>query len=447
MPFRDWLPQVTPAFHWHWPHLRLVQDALEAMTAGDLRFLMVFEPPRHGKSEQNTIRYPVYRLQYAPHLRMVTAAYNATLAAKFSRRSRRIARQVGLRLNEERTAADDWETVEGGGMRAVGVGGGITGQGADHIGIDDPIKSREEAESIVYRDRLWDWYRDDLYTRLEPGGTIQLTMTRWHDDDLAGRILNSEDGKHWHVIHLPAFSEGTGDPLHRPEGAALCPDRYDTTALAKIQTVLGPYGFAALYQGRPRPRDGVMFPRDKVQVVDALPPNLPTLRYWDRAGTRNAGARTAGVKMAGPHRGLWYVLDSRIFQKEAAERDADIRATAELDGRQVRVRAEQEPGSAGKDVAAQFVKLLAGFDVSSAPVTGDKPTRAEPFAAQWQAGNVRLLRGPWNEPYLTEAETFPTGKFKDQVDASAGAFNALNTGTVPADVQVAMADRDSPWRF
>lgn len=452
IPFRDWLPQVTPSYRWDWPHLRLVQDALEAMTAGDLRFLMVFEPPRHGKSEQNTIRYPVYRLQYAPHLRMVTAAYNATLAAKFSRRSRRIARQVGLRLNEERTAADDWETIEGGGMRAVGVGGGITGQGADHIGIDDPIKSREEAESIVYRDRLWDWYRDDLYTRLEPGGTIQLTMTRWHDDDLAGRILNSEDSKHWHVIHLPARAEPTPDqpdPLGRPDRAALCPERYDEAALDRIEQVLGPYGFAALYQGRPRPRSGVMFPREKVQIVNAVPGNLPTLRYWDKAGSKEGrGAQTAGVKLAGPDRaGLWYVLDSTTFRLEAAEREDRMRQTAQLDGARVLVGLEQEPGSGGKESAQATIRNLAGFTVFAETATGDKVSRADPFAAQWQAGNVRLLAGEWNEPYLREAETFPTGRTKDQLDASAAAFNRLAQRPNVTGAALGALPQVSGWRM
>lgn len=446
-PFNAWLKRATPSYHWDWPHLRSIQDALAKVTTGEITRLYIHEPPRHGKTEQNTIRYPVYRIAHTPEYRAIIGAYNATIAAQFGRKARRVARQMGIPLNEERTAADDWETLAGGGVRSVGMGGGITGHGADGIFIDDPIKSREEAESLVYRDKAWDWYRDDLYTRLEPGGSITLTATRWHDDDLAGRILASEDGPNWTVIHLPAFADAPDDPLHRILGAALCPDRFDEEALARIRSVLGEYGFAALYQGRPRPREGNQFPRDRIQVVDTLPAQMPTVRYWDKAGTRDGGARTAGVKIAGPHQGLWYVCDSRIFQKEAAERDADIRATTALDGHSVRVRAEQEPGSAGKDGGANFIRMLAGYDVASHPVTGDKVTRAEGFAAQWQAGNVRLLRGAWNKAYLDEAETFPTGKFKDQVDASAGAFQDLAARANVGAVTVGAKGRPTPWRM
>ena len=450
VPFNRWLKRTTPAWDWDAAHLRLVQDALDAMTRGDCDRIITIFPPRHGKSEQNTIRYPVYRMAADATFRAVIAAYGADLAAKFSRKGRRLARQIGLGLNEEHTAVDDWETLAGGGMRAVGVGGGVTGMGADLICIDDPVKSRTEAESLVYREKVWDWYRDDLYTRLEPKGAILLTMTRWHDDDLVGRILNNPDAARWHVIHLPALAEPTAetpDPLGRAEGQALWPARYDEAALADIRAAVLEYGFAALYQGRPRPREGVMFPRDRVQIVAALPGYLPTVRYWDKAGSKEGrGARTAGVKMAGPDReGLYYVCDAQAFRLEAFAREERVRQTAQLDGTGVHVWTEQEPGSGGKESAQATVKGLAGFTIHAEPVSGDKVTRADPFAAQWQAGNVRLLAGAWNAEYLAEAEAFPTGRLKDLVDASAGAFNKLALRPNVAGARVAAPAQVSAW--
>ena len=423
--FRDWLPQVSPTYRWDWPHLRYLQDRLQRVADGSLKRLIISCPPRHGKTEQGTVRYPVYRLVQNLHTRVIIAAYNATLARKFSRKARRIARALHLPLSTERDAAEEWETLQGGGVRAVGVGEGVTGQGADLILIDDPVKSREEAESEVYRDKTYDWYTDDLYSRCEPNAAIVITMTRWHEDDLVGRILASEDAGQWEVVNLPALAEAN-DPLGRTEGQALCPDRYDETALAGIQRVQTAYSFGALYQGHPTAREGSMFPRDRIQIVDEAPAGMNWVRFWDYAGTEGGGAYTAGVKL-GMHKGLVYVLDVQRFQKAALERDNHVLATATLDkssgnGSQW---LEQEPGSAGKDAAARFVRMLAGHNAHHETATGDKITRAEQsgWAATWQAGNVRLLRGGWNEAYIREHESFgPGAKYKDQVDASVGAY-------------------------
>ncbi len=423
--FAAWNSRVSPRWRWDWPHLAYVQRQMDRVTDGEIDRLILAMPPRHGKSETVTVRYPVYRLVEWPEFRTIVAAYNATLAAKFSRKARRLACLAGVSLSEERTAVEDWETTAGGGVRAVGVGGGVTGHGADLIVIDDPVKSREEAESPTYRDRVWDWFRDDLYTRLEPGGAIVLILTRWHQDDLAGRILEQEPDR-WEVVRLPARAE-PDDPLGRPTGAALCPDRYDEEALAAIEQVLGPYSWSALYQQDPHPRSGNLFPRDRALIVDAVPAHARHVRYWDKAGTAGGGNRTAGVRMAVAD-GVYYVVDVVLAQLASAERNRLMRQTAELDGPSVRGWVEQEPGSGGKESAEATLRLLSGFPYRAETVTGDKVTRADPFAAQWQAGNVRIVRGPWNRAYLDELEAFPAGKYDDQVDASSGAFAKLALG-------------------
>jgi predicted phage terminase large subunit-like protein len=426
--FRHFLERVSPTWNWSWRHLAYLQHQLDRVTDGEIKRLMIQMPPRHGKSETATIRYPIYRLNMDPELRVVVGAYNATLASKFSRKARRLAAHTGIALSDDRTAVDDWETAAGGGMRAVGVGGGITGQGGDLIVIDDPVKSREEAESEVYREKVWNWYTDDLYTRLEPGGAMILIMTRWHMDDLAGRILASEGAAKWTVVNLPALAL-ENDPLGRAFGEALCPDRYDEEALLAIKTDGGmsEYAFAALYQQDPRPRDGNMFPRAKVEIVDAVPADLKLrVRYWDKGGGPT-GDPTAGVKMAtNAERTVFYIEDVVHARVTIDDRNKLMRQTAEMDGRSVRGWVEQEPGSGGKESAQLTVRGMSGFPYFAEPVSGDKVERADPLAAQWQAGNVKMVRARWNKAYLDEMEAFPSGVHDDQVDASSGAFNKLS---------------------
>lgn len=256
-PFQEWLPQVTPKYVWSWAHLLLIFSALDDVVAGRIKRLMIFMPPRSGKSEAVTVRFPAWFIERDPTMRFIIAAYNVSLASKFSRKTQKIVKSRGLTLDRE--AVDDWSTTAEGGVRAVGVGSGVTGHGADGIMIDDPIKSREEAYSATYRERTWEWFKDDLFTRLEPDGFIILTLTRWHYDDLAGRILASDEGKNWAVIKLPALAE-EGDPLGREEGEALCPDRFDEGALLAIKAVTGG-DFESLYQQNPTAAQGVIFKR------------------------------------------------------------------------------------------------------------------------------------------------------------------------------------------
>lgn len=419
-PFTDWLYDITPRFSWEWQHLTLIRQHLENVTSGDCKRLMIFVPPRHGKSEMVTIRYPVWRLKNQPEIRVIIGAYNQTLANKFSRKARRIAGGQ-LSINTERKAVEDWETEQGGGVRAVGVGGGITGQGGDIIIIDDPVKNREEANSQVYRDKVWDWYTDDLFTRQEPGASIILIMTRWHEDDLAGRLLSQEAEK-WEVISLPAIAEDE-DLLKREIGAPLCPERFDLDALQNIKETLG-NSWYALYQQRPLAPEGGMFKRAWFKIVPAVPEGAERVRYWDKAGTADGGAYTVGVLLAKVDK-TFYVEDVIRGQWAAAERERVIEQTAVIDGKKVKIWVEQEPGSGGKESAEATIKRLAGFTAKADKVTGDKVIRAEPLAAQAEIGKVHIVKAPWNSGYLNELTSFPQGAYKDQVDGTSGAFNKM----------------------
>ena len=430
-PLHEWLWDVTPAWNWNWHYQHDIYQHLNNLTDGNRRKLMLFIPPRHGKSELVTIRYSLWRLIRDPQTRVIIGAYNQTLAEKFSRKIRRLS-TGRLALSDDRTAVQDWETTAGGGVRAVGVGGGITGVGGDLIVIDDPVKSREEANSVTYRDKTWDWYTDDLYTRLEPGGAVILIMTRWHEDDLAGRILRSEDAPNWTVIRFPALAE-KDDPLGRSVGDALCPDRYPREELLKIRTVQGGRSFSALYQQEPQEQEGDIFKRSWFGYERELPTGCRYVRYWDRAATADGGDFTAGVLMAKTP-DFYVVVDVVRGQWSTYERDKKIRQTAEIDYQKygnVRIVGEQEPGSSGVDAARAFVRLLDGFSVTVDRVTGDKATRAEPLASQCEAGSVRLMVGAWNEEFLDELCSFPNGAHDDQVDGASGAYNKL-VGTLDA---------------
>jgi predicted phage terminase large subunit-like protein len=427
-PFADWLPLVSPSWRWDWRHLAHIRAQLDRVTAGEIRRLMLFVPPQHGKSSLATVRYPAWRLEREPALRVAIAAYNQRHANRFSRLARRICRER-LALSDERAAVNEWETAAGGCMLAVGVGAGITGNPVDLLIIDDPVKSREEAESEAYRERVWGWYVDDLCTRLQPGAPVVLIMTRWHMDDLAGRILDSQDGGNWTVVNLPAEAEDN-DPLGRAPGEPLCPERFDAKELAWRRQVLG-NSYFALYQQRPIPREGAMFKRAWFsRIIPSRPAGASALRYWDKSGSAASGDFTAGVLMVRDDEGFFTVADVVRGQWSSHERNQIMRQTAELDGPEVAVWVEQEPGSGGKESAEISVRELAGFAVHIERVTGAKQTRALPFAAQCEAGNVRLVRGPWVAAFIDELTSFPAGKFDDQVDAASGAFNKLTLAAV-----------------
>lgn len=424
-----WLQPTAPAeWVWTWPWQLRVQAILGRITAGECRRSMLTVPIRHGKTELVTVRYAVYRLERDPATRIIVGAHGQDLANELSRKIRRIALARGVELATDSRRMDDWQTVAGGGVRAVGVGGSVVGRGANLILIDDPVKSREEAESEAYRHRVWEWYRDDLWTRQEPGAAINLTMSRYHEDDLAGRLLQAAegDGDQWETIHLPALAE-VNDPLGRQPGEALCPERFDEEALAQAQNVLG-RSFQALYQGRPQAHGGDFFRVLQFAYCEAeeVPSGLRAVRAWDQAATSAGGDYSAGVKMGGPGPdGRFYVLDVRRGQWGTDDRDRQIRTTAESDGGGVRVRGAQDPGSAGVDAAKAFTRLLAGFSVTTERASGPKETRADPYSSQVNAGNVVLVRGPWNSSYRDELAHFPYGKHDDQVDASADAFAEL----------------------
>ena len=416
--YLDWYRGTIPAT-WQIPdHVRLIADHLDAVESGQIDRLLITMPPRHGKSETATVRYPLYCLEQRPTDNVLVTGYNERFARKFGRRTRNMANERGL-VAPDKAASDEWATTSGGLYMARGVGSPPTGTGFSRIIIDDPIRRREDADSEAYRENVWDWYSDDLYTRLEPGGAMVIVMTLWHHDDIGARAVASEPGK-WTVLKLPAISD---------EGKALWPERFSVEALRRIQSVTA--GFEALYQCNPTPKEGSLFQVSRIRFVDHAPAGLRKARGWDFAATEGAGDYTASVLIEGPDEdGIYYETPVR-FQCEPSERNRRVRQAAELDGPSVRIRIPQDPGAAGKEVAAQMIRLLAGFPIKALPVTGDKALRAEPHASQVNAGNVRIVTGGTDKgreagkAYLEELRQFPVGRHDDMVDASTDAYNEL----------------------
>ncbi|RJQ26417.1 hypothetical protein C4577_03635 [Candidatus Parcubacteria bacterium] len=436
------------------PAHELIASKLDDVINGRIKRLMISIPPQHGKSELASVRMPAFWLGKRPDDPIILCSYGASLAESKSRQARQVveSREYNLLFQGASTRKDsrsisEWQINQGRGyLVAAGVSGPITGKGCMLGIIDDPLKDWQEAQSQTIRDACWDWYRTTFLTRVWEAGAIIVIQTRWHEDDLAGRLIKEQPGK-WEVLRLPAIAEtqnerdendeflglsrGNVDPLGRSPGDPLCPRRYSLEALESLRNAVGPSGFAALYQGVPRATEGNQFHRNWFQLTESVPYEAKRVRAWDKAGTKGEGDYTVGALVA-MHEGKFYVEDIVRGRWLAGERDKIMRTTAEQDAtrykNKVVIWVEQEPGSGGKDSAQSSIQLLAGFPVYVDKVSGPKEVRANPFAAQGFAMNVYMKRGPWNTDLLNEFLAFPNGKHDDIVDAVCMAFNKLAIG-------------------
>ncbi len=432
LPSPDYLSYLRATLPSGWTadpaHIRLIAEHLDAVERGEIDRLAIHMPPRHAKSESVTYRYPLYHLERTPTDNVLVTGYNERFARKFGRRTRNLAKVRGL-VAVGKSASDEWETNAGGLYMARGVGSPPTGTGFQRIVVDDPIRRRQDADSETYRESVWDWYTDDLYTRLEPGGAIVLIMTLWQEDDIGARAVASEPGR-WTVLKLPAIA-GNDDPIGRAPGAALWPERYNLAALARIKGVLlqneGERSWEALYQQNPTVPEGSFFKPAQIEIVDALPAGLRGCRGWDIAASVGKGDFTSGFQLQTDGAGRYYIADLRRGQWGPDEADAEIKQTAALDGRGVTIRLAQDPGSAGKRDAAALVRMLAGYVVKAEPISGSKEVRARAFASQVNAGNVKMLRASWNAVVIAELRAFPNGRNDDIVDSGSDAFTELTT--------------------
>jgi predicted phage terminase large subunit-like protein len=301
-----------------------------------------------------------------------------------------------------------------------------------HLGvIDDPIKGREEARRLNARNKAWDWFADDFLSRFAKDAALLVVMTRWDVDDVLGRYM--ERFPELRMLSYPAIAEH--DELFRRKGEPLFPELKPLDFLLDRKKLLTQPSWESIYQQHPIVVGGGQFPIEKMRVLPYFDQSkiTHTIRYWDKAATDSEDAAfTAGVLMHAMSDGSFVISHVARGQWTALEREQRIRTWTEADAAQFKnyeVYVEQEPGSGGKESAEATVRHLAGYRVYADKVTGHKEVRAEPLAAQVQGGNVHLVAGEWVSAYLDELDVFPSGKWKDQVDASSGAFNKLAVGT------------------
>jgi predicted phage terminase large subunit-like protein len=425
IPFTEYtFPRFQTARHHH-----AIAQALEAVKRGEIDRLMIFAPPRHTKSELCSRRFPAWYLGRHPDRQIICCSYSDDLAVDLGRNVRDIVegeeyRELfGTAIRPDSRAAERWQTTQGGIYIAAGVGSGITGRGAHVALIDDPVKNREEADSETFRKRVWDWFTDVLYTRLMPGGAIVIVMTRWHEDDLAGRLLEAQKqgGEQWEVLNLPALAR-EGDPLGRQPGEALWPEWYAVEALERIRTALtitsGPRSWTALYQGEPQAEEGDYFRREWIRWYDERPAHLRIYGASDYAVTASGGDYTVhGVAGVDPNDDL-YVLD---WWRMQASSDKWVEAAIDLMQKYRPAEWAEESGQIEKGVGPFLTKRMQERRVychrEPYVSSSDKPTRAQSIRGRMSMGKVYFPRGaPWTDDLIGELLRFPAGVNDDQVD-------------------------------
>jgi len=412
-------------------HTAVLVEHLEALERREIENLMVFMPPRHSKTYHVSERFPAWALGRDGSRQVILASYGSELAERNSRVVRALLTDerypFETRVARDSGAVNRWATdARGGGVLAAGVGSAMTGFGANLLIIDDPIRDREAADSEGQRDRVWEWYGEVARTRLMPRAVQLLTQTRWHDDDLAGRILNSEDQRNWTVLTLPAIAEES-DALGRSPGDVLWPQWYPRERLEQQRTVMGERAFGAVYQQNPIPATGGIFkPEWFVSRYDSL----PDLRGYDTIVFQAIdGAWKTGVSNDYSVVATWatdlrnyYLID--VARKKVEFYDLKRLVVDKFD--------EYRPRAVFCEEAASGYALLSelrrttNIEIIGISPKGSKEARAEAVAPMFEAGRVYLpAQAPWLEAWIHEHLRFPGGAHDDMVDTTSLALLKL----------------------
>ena len=467
----------------------LIADYLTRAVNGEIDRLMIFSPPQTGKSELVSVRLPAYWIGNRPNDPVIITSYGADLAVDKSKQVREVVNSSEykllypeIELKADSKAGNRWKIAlpYRGSVLAAGVDGPVTGSGCLLGIIDDPYENWKQAQSATIRNNIWQWWQGTFRTRIWENGIVIIILTRWHEDDIAGRLIKEQPGR-WTILRLPMIAEtqadrdendkflglpqGKADPLGREPGAVLVPSRFSHEAVDEIRIDVGSVVFAAEYQGVPRPSEGNRVKRAWFAIVGAAPKEARRVRYYDKAATTGAGDYTVGLLMAESDgvyyiedivRGQWSVFERQkvmlktaildamkygkiSWHKEKSQRFSDKQpvehtpeAVAEGLGDEYiielpgpRIYVEQEGGSGGKDSVDIDINFLSGFAVRKDRPVGDKEVRAEGWIAQAEAGNIKLVQGGWNYEYMNEITTVPNAAHDDQWDATSGAFKKL----------------------
>jgi len=455
----EFIPRVSPRYSAPL-HLRPAVEVLERMVTDGGQRLIISVPPRHGKTEL-LLHFIAWVLSQHPCWTIGYASYAQKFSESKTLKAQRYTLAAGVKPDPKMQNRDEWRTLEGGGILTTSIAGPLTGQGVDVLVIDDPVKDRVDAESPAMQAKSWSWFEDVAETRLEPGGSMVLLLTRWNERDLAGRILAERGG--WTMIRIPALADGLDalgkltapDPLGREVGEALWPERYDAAHFQEIQAAKA-YTFASLYQGLPRPRTAKVF--GPPTFYRELPSSLRQGRGIDLAYTKSTRAHFSATYQVGEAAGCYYVLFGDRWQDVIGVSIQRLKAVQARFGGKGRLEAN------GPQKAVADTLETAGIHVDRFQPVSDKYTRALPLIEAWNAGRV-LVPDPevypqhreWLNSLLEVLEAFTgiTDAVDDDVDALGNGVTQILEMPVPPPLRKpfdprALLDpsgaRDNPFR-
>ncbi len=403
------------------PHHKYIAQQLERVERGDVDRLMLLIPPRHGKSELASRRFPAWYLGRHPERQFLSVSATADLATDFGRDVRNLINSVeyqrifeNVRLAEDSQARGKWNTQIGGIYYALGIGGHLMGRGADVMLIDDPFSSMEDALSEQVRKTTWEWYTGTAYNRLQPGGAIVVINHRMHEDDLSGRLLAQQaaGGDRWEVVELPAISD---------RGEALWPDAYPIEALERIKSNTFPRFWSALYQQRPAPDDGTFFLSAWLKPYVTAPERATLAVYGasDYAVTADGGDFTVHVVVGIDPEGHMYLLD--MWRKQAESKEW-VEAFCDLVKRWKPHEWAEEQGqinaALGPFIDEEQRKRQAYVYRSTFPTRHEKAIRARSIQGRMAVDGLYVPQyAAWMADLRSELLSFPAGKHDDIVDA------------------------------
>lgn len=453
-------------------HLVVISDEVVGMVVDDTCDVLIVEVPvRHGKSELCSKWTPAWFMCQFPDQPVLLTSYEADFASGWGRKARDVVEEFGggfgVRVSQRSSAADRWEIVgHGGGMRTAGAGGPLTGKGGALLVVDDPIKNDEEAFSQGARDKLWEWFQHTFLTRRQGIGKVVIVMSRWHHDDLVGRLSEDDLGLRIRTVHLPAEAE-EGDPLGREVGEPLCPElvSVDKLAVAKRTSAWG-----SLYQQRPIAAEGALFAAEGFGRFRALEQDAGGERRrvfvlngetGEKVWSEGECHRFATVDLAVSQK-TW--ADWTVVASWAVTPDAEllclgvVRVRVEAAGHLELVRRAIDAhnlGWVGVERQTFGLSLIQqarrqGFPIRELKADKDKVSRARPAQAMVEGRRVFLAAGaPWVDGFVRECVEFPLGRHDDQVDCLAYAANEVARGAVKGrvnkKVQLETSD-DRAWR-
>ncbi len=411
--------EILPEFEIADHHQEIISALLE-IEKGENDRLIITAPPRHSKSILASEFFQSWCMGRKPSRQMILATYGQDLTLGFGRRIKNTMTSPefakifpACKVNQDSHSTNRIETSERGVWTGSSVGGAVTGKGADIFTVDDPVKDRAQAESHVFRQGVWDWYTSTARTRLQPGGAIVVISTRWHEDDLSGRLLQKGGWKH---VHLKAIGDG---------GGALWPSWFDLDALQSLRTEIGSYDWEALYQGEPTRIEGSLFAVDRLNYYDAkdMPPFIRVFQTLDTAsktGQENDYSVIATWGESKDHN--LYLIDVVIEKVEYPDLKRMVKSGYEQWKPMVMII---EDANSGTQLIQEFRNL--GINIIAVNPTKDKMTRALPFSAGIEAGRVFLPKNHHHTQYVTnELRQFPAGKNDDFVDAGTMAWDYIN---------------------